>query len=181
MRLLVLLFKMLAPRSPNRARFLLLTACLVFIIPLLSACAAETVTTIPLIPLTNSPEATATQNLIPSASPTPEIVTLTPAISPTVTPYQNIDFSQVELSFGGFLSHWRYFITFKFPEEVRGEYYALVDKNKEYRCEVLPQYPNRLYCNGPLVIVYNWAEIELFAIGSEEPLISGQFFVPLME
>ncbi len=186
MRLTALLFKVMAAShaasSPARARQIFLAAFLLVFLPLLNACAAQTVTPILLIPLPTSTEETA-PSVTPSIPPhTPEAAfTFTPAPSKTATPYENIDFSKVELSFGGFLSHWRYFITFKFPEEVRGEYYALVDENKEYHCEVLPQYPTRLYCNGPLVIVYNWANIELFAQGGEEPLFSGRFFIPLMD
>ena len=157
---------------------------LLLLILLLSACqpALETPQIEVIIPtdepVTRTPFHTPTP--IPTRTFTPTF-TATAANTPTATPYANLDYSQLEISFGGFLSHWRYFVVFQFPDAVEGNYYAIVDRNKDYKCEVLPDYPDRLYCIGPLVIVYNWAEIDLYAEGIQEPIYSGEFFVPLLD
>lgn len=173
----------------------LLTALL--LVALLVACAPETSTPISFIPLASSP-VPCEETCTPLPSRTPTITsTPTPMPSATPTPYENIDFSQVEIGFGGFLPGWRYFITFDFPQAVSGSYFAVVDRNKPYTCEVRSSAPNRLYCNGPLSAIYNWASVELYAleetdysapeaatqiaVQAVEPLMTGEFFVPLMD
>ena len=75
------------------------------------------------------------------------------------------------------LPYWEYFVALKFPTPVpAGNFYALVDKNKEYRCSILPEYPDRLYCYGPQVRVYDWADFDLYVEGIETPLLQTRFF-----
>lgn len=163
----------------------------VLVIPLLASCIGAPAASIPFIPLdrTATRPASATDSLgqaiesvtqTAAAPPVPSI-THTPQPSLTPTPYMGIDFSQVELFQGGFLSELRYFVSFRFPEEVRGEYRAVVDRNKDYNCVVLPDYRDRLYCSGPLVAVENWADIDLYAGDGQQPVWSGEFYVPEMD
>ena len=139
--------------------------------------------TIPFIPLERTATSPVTPGLPATASAGVPTATITPTPAPslTPTPYMEVDFSQVEITQGGFLSDLRYFVTFGFQDEVKGEYHAVVDQNKDYKCVVLPDYADRLYCSGPLVGVYNWADIDLYADGIEQPVWSGEFFIPQME
>lgn len=148
----------------------------------LAGCASSpAMATIPFIPLERTvtrPAQAATHTSTAEPAVTEPTATPSAAFSQTQAGYMNIDFSQVKILQGGFLSGFRYFVSFKFPVDVQGEYHALVDRNKEYTCTVLPDYPDRLYCSGPLVVVYNWADIDLYAEDIEEPVFSGEFFVP---
>lgn len=174
-------------RFARRARFTIsprAVCLLLLLVPALAGCGlTQTAATIPFIPL----ERTATPRITPglpataSALATAASDTPTPAPTQSATPYMGVDFSLVELTQGGFLSDLRYFVTFEFPDPVEGEYRAVVDQNKDYKCVVLPDYLNRLYCSGPLVRVYNWADIDLYADGIDQPVWSGKFFIPQME
>jgi hypothetical protein len=171
---------------------------LFLLILLLGACTPADPTPIQLIPLdAGQAVGTATYTAIPTRTST-AAATATPKPTLTSTPYKNIDFSQVEIGFGGFLSEWRYFITLDFTEPVRGEYYALVDRNKPYQCEVRDSSPNRLYCSGPLTALSSWTSVELYALddasispaeaatqsaaaGGTAPVLTGRFFVPPLD
>jgi hypothetical protein len=159
---------------------------LALLLPILTACAVAPVATIPFIPLERTATSPADAAASLPADAGKQTATARPAPSDTPepqrtpTPYMGIDFSQVQLYQGGFLSDFRYFVSFKFPEDVRGEYHVLVNDNKDYACVVLPDYPSRLYCSGPLVAVNNRVEIELYAGEVEQPVWSGEFFVPEM-
>jgi len=186
-------------RSYANVRLLLISILVSFLLSILfGACVVGPgQPTIPFIPL----ERSATPPIQPGSSPTTQTVpaALTPTTAPEaattsssansataspeaiLTATGNSDFSEVKLSFGGFLSDYRYFVAFTFPEPVQGEYYALVDENKTYDCQVRTEYPNRLYCSGPLVASNNWAQIDLYQGDNRQPVWSGQFFVPLLD
>jgi hypothetical protein len=114
-----------------------------------------------------------TATIIPTA-------TILPTLTPTATPYAGVDFSKVAVAFGGFLSGYRYFIALRFPGDVVGQYYALVGSNSlEYTCEVMQEYPNRLYCTGPLAGVDKYVTIMLFSAETNDLVFTGQIFIPI--
>ena len=80
----------------------------------------------------------------------------------------------------GFLPKWRYFFAVKVPSDtIEGEYYAIVDRNKEYSCEILAAYPNRLYCTGPLSAANDFIDYVIFEKDTDLKVFEGSIFVPL--
>jgi hypothetical protein len=154
------------------------------LILLASGCAAPTprIVYVPLptdfvTPTVGEPQLAITPLPTATAIPTP---TSPPTLTPTPTPYSGVDFSEVEVAFGGFLSDYRYFIALRFPGDVVGQYYALVGSNSlEYTCEVMPEYPNRLYCTGPLAGVDKYVTIMLFSSETNDLVFTGQIFIPI--
>lgn len=149
-----------------------------------SACAAPTprIVYVPLptgfvTPTVGEPQLAITPLPTATVVPTP---TTQPTLTTTPTPYAGVDFSKVEVAFGGFLSEYRYFIALRFPGDVVGQYYALVGSNSlEYTCDVMPEYPNRLYCTGPLAGVDKYVTIMLFSAETDDLVFTGQIFIPI--
>ncbi|GEM_PF-1846329 len=50
----------------------------------------------------------------------------------------------------GFLQNNRYLVTMQLTNPVTGTYYAVIG-GKTFKCSVIADYPNRLYCTGPSV------------------------------
>lgn len=90
-----------------------------------------------------------------------------------------MDFSKVIFLWGGFLPHWQYFIALELPGLATNDFYVVVDRNKDYLCDIHPEYPKRLYCHGPQVRMQDWAPFALFVKGGDQPVFEGQFFTPL--
>jgi hypothetical protein len=88
---------------------------------------------------------------VPSPTPTTE-PTNTP-IPPTPTPTEDLSTPTPDFSGASILNHGRlqsgnYLVTIQLPFEVEEEYRATVDE-ETYDCEILEDYPDRLYCSGP--------------------------------
>jgi len=157
---------------------------LLVLVLLASGCAAATprIVYVPLptnfvTPTVGEPQLAITP--LPTATIIPTLTTV-PTLSPTPTPYAGVDFSKVEVAFGGFLPDYRYFIALRFPEDVVGQYYALVGSNAlEYTCEVLPEYTNRLYCSGPLAGLNKYVTIMLFSAETNDLVFTGEIFIPI--
>jgi hypothetical protein len=157
---------------------------LTVLVLLVSGCAAPTprIVYVPLptgfvTPTVGEPQLAITPLPTATILPTP---TTARTLTPTPTPYAGVDFSEVEVAFGGFLSNYRYFIALRFPGDVLGQYYALVGSNSlEYTCEVMPEYPNRLYCTGPLAGVDKYVTIMLFSAETNDLVFTGQIFIPI--
>lgn len=139
----------------------------------------------PLASTAASPVPTATRRLTRTVTPTlSPTSTLTPTLTmvPSMTPSANLTppfaYGKIKIYTQGHLQGYRYFVAFKFPEKVQVEYHAIVDKNKPYRCEVLPKYPDRLYCSGPLVGILIYATIDLYAKDRDTPIFTTRFFIP---
>jgi len=127
---------------------------------------------------TRTPEPTSTP-LLPTATITSSPTTA-PSETPTRTPAPQTDFSEATLYTAGFLPKWRYFFAVKVPfETIKGEYYAIVDRNKEYACEVLAAYPNRLYCTGPLSAANDFIDYVIYEQDTNLKVFEGNIFVPL--
>ena len=78
----------------------------------------------------------------------------------------------------GSMEYWNFFFTIQIEDEITGEYHAVVDKNKAYKCFMMEEYPNRLYCHGPQVAFNDYVEYELYMEGVDEPVHTGEFFIP---
>ena len=165
----------------SRRHNLLLTLSMLCMVILLSACsgplAAPTATatekpptTTPVPTKTTAPTATATETPVPSATPT---ITLTP------TATFQADFSKAELYTAGPLANFRFLIAIELAEPVQGEYYALVDQNKEYTCEVLAEYPDRLYCTGRQAAAEDYVFFQVFESATDRVVFSGEVWCAL--
>lgn len=75
-----------------------------------------------------------------------ETATLTPSHTPSLTFTPTLlpgsVYSYSLLQTGEFM------VVVQFKAPVSGQFTAIVD-GKDFKCEILPQYPNRLYCYGP--------------------------------
>jgi len=141
----------------------------------------------PLAPTQQLPS-TSTPTLAPepTSTPIPPTATITssptaiPSETSTATPAPLTDFSEASLYTTGSLSKWRYFFAVSVPSEaIEGQYYAIVDRNKEYTCEVLAAYPNRLYCNGPLAAANDFIDYAIYEKDTNLKVFEGNIFVPL--
>lgn len=148
---------------------------------LLSACgspAAAPTATVPVEPPTATLEPTETK--IPTAIPTETPVpSATPTITPTPTATFQADFAKAELYTAGPLANFRFLIVVELAEPVQGEYYGLVDRNKEYKCEVLVEYPNRLYCSGRQAAANDFVTFQIFETATDRPVFAGEVWCDL--
>ena len=119
---------------------------------------------------TKIPTATATQTPLPSATPT---------ITPTPTATFQADFSKAKFYTAGPLANFRFLIAVQLEEPVEGEYYAVVDKNKEYKCEVLAAYPNRLYCTGRQAAANDFVTYQIFETATDRQVFAGEVWCDL--
>jgi hypothetical protein len=81
----------------------------------------------------------------------------------------------------GFLEGWRYFFTLETLSEVEGKYYAIVQENKRYECFILPQYPNRLYCQGQLVDLDDYVNFTVYDQTNNKPVYFGTVYIPMFQ
>ena len=148
---------------------------------LLSACGApapEPTATVPVKPPTATLKPTETDIPTPIPTETP-VPSATPTITPTPTATFQADFGKAELYTAGPLSNFRFLIAVELAEPVEGEYYALVEKNKEYNCEVLAAYPNRLYCTGRQAAANEFVTYQIFETATDRPVFSGEVWSDL--
>ncbi|NPV85297.1 MAG: hypothetical protein HPY45_04740 [Anaerolineae bacterium] len=127
--------------------------------------------------VTRRPTRTVTPTLSPTLTLTPTLTAL-PSPTPSASLTPPFAYDKIKVYTQGHLQGYRYFVAFKFPQKVEGEYHAIVDKNKPYRCEVLSRYPDRLYCSGPLVGILIYATIDLYAKDRDTPIFTTRFFIP---
>jgi hypothetical protein len=166
----------------KESRFNLLIVFLTCFVFVLAGCATPTQSFLEseLPTLTSRPTFTQTLTYTPNPTFTPfPTQTLAPSPTQTSTPYAGMDFSQASILWGGFLPHWQYFVAIELPGPATSDFYAIVDYNKEYTCEVHVEFPNRLYCYGPQVRMADWAFIALYVKGNDNPVFEDRFFTPL--
>lgn len=100
----------------------------------------------PEAPPTDTPAAQgATDTPAPTEPPT-EVPP--PTETPTITPTQGPDFSAASVYAVSHLQGSRLLVTIQIPGGVEGIYQATVGPST-LNCEILSEYPDRLYCNGP--------------------------------
>lgn len=119
---------------------------------------------------TAEPTATAT------AAPTE---TSAPTEIPTPTPDPALE--AVKLAGLAWMPHYNMLLSFDFPGPVDPADYRVTLEGKEYECEVLAQYPNRLYCHGPGAKVLTTAVIRVYPAGSEQPGYEKSYWIPYFE
>lgn len=166
-----------------KPRYLILLSILLSASVLMAACSTGG------SPLANAPSATpqstdtAFPSPVPSDTPAPsatptEIPTNTPTTTMTPTPTSIVDFSKLKIINVGFLQNWQGLITFKFPDAVKGQYFLIVQDNKQYKCTLQPKYPNNLYCFGPLTAIADNVDVALYLNDSSTPVYQSTVFVP---
>ena len=140
----------------------------------------------PEVIITNSPTVFKTHTSPTILSPT-RTVTIKPSqtisntstFTPSQTQVPCPDFSGAKIFSMGPMEYWNFFFTIQIEDEILGDYYAILDKNKQYKCFKLEEYPNRIYCHGPQVAINDFVDYELYKIGIDKPVLKGSFFIPL--
>ena len=168
----------------NKSRYFILVAILSGVIILITACNAFAPAPTPTLPPTatvekivDSPTPAPTDTPYVTDTPTPtETAVPTATIAPSSTPV--MDFSKVKIINLGFLPNWRCLFTLELPKPVEGQYYLMVQTNKQYKCEVIAKFPNRLYCTGPLAVIDDYVDVSLFMVGASEPVLYAKPFIP---
>ena len=152
--------------------------CMAFLLSACGAPAPEPTATAPVEPptATSAPTETEVPTAISTETPVPSA---TPTITPTPTATFQADFSKAELYTAGPLKNFRFLIAVELAEPVQGEYYGLVDKNKEYKCEVLAAYPNRLYCSGRQAAANDFVTFQIFETDTDRPVFAGEVWCDL--
>lgn len=119
----------------------------------------------------------------PAVLPTSTASMLTQAPVDTATPSPtatiSIGFPNARVNSYGFRSNGDFFITVDTGTTLSGDYIAIVG-NQEYSCELVPKYPERLYCYGPLKQYGRIISLIIFKEGEvRTPLFETEFMAPL--
>ncbi len=129
-----------------------------------------TLTPVPDLPSTPTPTPVPAEPTVPAA----------PSATPTPIPTEGPNFAQASVYAVSHLSGDRLLVTLQVPGGVEGSYTAQV-QTSSLPCEILDEYPDRLYCSGPAPFI-NYAarttNLQLFSPGGVEPVFSTEFTVP---
>lgn len=126
--------------------------------------ATATASRIPIVPSPSS-----TQK--PLSTPEPKI------IQPSPTSVAGVDFTDASIMSTGWLQDGALLVTLHVPQGVEGNYRAVVGGN-EFTCEILEDYPDRLYCHGRGVKSGAQVEASWYLEGIELPVYDTIFIVP---
>lgn len=151
---------------------------------LLPACAANTPTALPSTATgpardTATPEPTLT--LYPSQTPLPSRTpTITPTLPPTITPTPTLDpsFADVKLAGLAWLENYQLLLSFDFPSKVDPKAYRVTLDDRDFKCEVLAKYPNRLYCHEQGTTVLGVATVKVYPAGSDQAGFEKDVWIP---
>jgi hypothetical protein len=146
----------------------------------LSACAA---------PAQALPTATQAiiRTILPSTTPrpsdTPRPTFTAPAsptatVTPTPTPTPDQGLAQAKLVGLAWMQDYNMLLSFDFPGPVQADAYRVTLEDHPYPCQILAQYPNRLYCIGPGAKVLAYAHVQVFQAGSETAGYDKQVWIP---
>ncbi len=131
-------------------------------------------------PTIRPPRATRTPTSLPTSTATP---TGTPTITSTPTlPPPLDDFSQAKLYASGPRPGWDFTITLLLPEDIKGEYSALVgDPAKPFTCRPLTEYahPDRLYCSGRQPGADKQVAFSILEKNTNQVVFKGFVYLPL--
>ena len=159
-------------------RNILIVVGVVIGIPLL-CCIASTIMN-SLAPSTPSATVTASQ-VDTVASPRPKqrpSLTPEPTFSPpTSTIITGSDFTDASVISRGWLDSGSLLVTLQVPHGVEGNYYAIVGGN-EFKCEILEDYPDRLYCHGTGVKAGTQVDAGWYLEGVELPVYETEITIP---
>jgi len=104
--------------------------------------------------------------------------TLEPTVSPaTPTIIHGSDFNGANVMNVGWLESGSLLVTLKVPNGVEGNYRAIVDAN-EFTCEILEDYPDRLYCHGTGVKAGTQVDASWYLEGVELPVYETEITIP---
>ena len=163
-----------------------LTSIVLVLVLALTACNLPTATTEAPPPGDESSGVTTASESPPPSGPstTPEPVeTATPA-APTETPpptaTEGPNFAAASVYAVSHLAGNRLMVTIQVPGGVEGAYRATAASSNQ-TCEILAQYPDRLYCTGPEPFEnYSLvsANFSLFPVGQVQPVFESKFNIP---
>ncbi len=163
-------------------RFFLFSVALVL---LSTACSAPSPTAVPtrtLLAATSTPAPTSTP--MPSATPRPSLTpTVTQTVPPTATFTATPDAALAEIKLIGlaWYSNYDMLLSFQFPGAVDPAAYRVTLEEKEYQCETIAQYPDRLYCRGQGARVLAVAWVRVYPAGSQNFGFEKQVWIPFFD
>ena len=159
-------------------RNILIIVGVVIGIPLLCCVASGIVNN--LAPFTTGATATASQ-VATVASPRPKqrpSSTREPTVPlPTSTVVTGVDLTDASVISRGWLDSGSLLVTLQVPHGVEGNYYAIVGGN-EFKCEILEEYPDRLYCHGVGVKTGTQVEASWYLEDVELPVYETEITIP---
>lgn len=119
----------------------------------------------------------ATDTPAPTEPPTE---TLVPSATPTITPTPGPNFGAASVYAVSHLTGDRLLVTIQIPGGVEGMYQAVVGPST-LNCEILADYPDRLYCTGPEPYVNYTARetsVTLYSTATGASVFQTQFDIP---
>ena len=116
-----------------------------------------------------------TLTALPASSPTPAPPPTTP---PTPAPTADLALAQVKLVGVSWLENYNFLLIFQFPGPVEAKNYRATLETKEYSCQGVAQYPDRLFCTGPGAAVESMAWVRLYQAGSDQPGFERYTWIP---
>lgn len=166
----------------------MLAAALVVI--LLSACSTPAAKLEPTAPPVMQPTATAVAAAArtpfptetPRHTPLPEFTATslpTQTAAPTETPAPA--FNDIKLIGLGWMENYQMLLSFQFSGPISPDDYRVMMENHEYACEVIAQYPDRLYCTGPGAKVLRNAWVRVYPANSQQPEFEKEVYVPYFD
>ena len=167
-------------------RYFLITILSMFI---LSACvpkAKPTTTVTPVEQVVADVEQEATETPIPETTdtPLPEVKSTEEVVEPTATETPTLTATVNLFADASIISYWyindsTMIIAIEVPGGVpKGKFTATVE-SVEYSCEVLPNYPGRLYCSGP--VLTGGERVVVSVLSDDNKVFEGVFIVPEQE
>jgi hypothetical protein len=87
----------------------------------------------------------------------------------------------VKLTGLAWLQNYDLLLSFDFPTPVQPDAYRVTLEDKPYACQVLAQYPRRLYCTGQGAKVLALAWVRVYPAGSDRPGYEKQYWVPYFD
>ncbi len=141
---------------------------------------------------------TQTENVasLPTATPAPtrtlaptstQLPSLTPTITQTSTPAATITatpdstLAEIVLTGMAWVENYDILLSFQFPGPVDPTAYRVTLADKDYRCETISVYPNRLICRGPGAKVLAVAAVRVYPVGSSQPGYEKEIWIPYFD
>lgn len=157
---------------------------------LLAACSTPAAGLEPTAPLVVQPTATAIAAAArtpfptetPRHTPLPEFTATslpTQTAVPTETPDPALE--DIKLIGMGWMDSYQMLLSFQFAGPVSPDDYRVMMENKEYACEVITQYPDRLYCTGSGAKVLRNAWVRVYPSKSQQPGFEKEVYIPYFD
>lgn len=116
----------------------------------------------------------------PTLTPIPPTPTELPPPTETAVPTIDPAFSAVKLIALAWYTDYDLLLGFQFPESVavNAADYRVTLEDKEYKCEVVSQWPHRLYCKGQGAKVLAETTVRIYPANSSIPAYEKKVWVP---